>query len=1308
VLYNVARGIQYPMLQAAGNLLTPIIAGNVRAVPFYLNPSQWPRRVKYLRNPETATPPSIIEHLEKVGLPRDPNLGRVSRDQIGARTGFNREGSHAVTKAIGTLAGNQRVKDLADSIDTGLRQAAFQSIWEPGYSRLKKDLVPMTQQRLQHIAPTRGVPLNVSRDQIASAIKQVESANGGYFNQTQLREALFEAFGGPTAANRNELLGVARRTAEDYHTELKDLSTLANIEVDRLAFSGTETTLDAALQRSFMFTWWIKNATRLYATSAAGSPVQMALWARAIEAENQRVREGTNPRFKSMTEFLKTPAGYTVSLNPMSLLGTFILGTSADPASPTANLTALGQFFGGGYVGENLILSPLIQAAGQVIGAFGQDYRSPDVLGTGRIEREIVDALNYVNQHWVTFHQTEGGNPERIPTPGFGPGMVNFLAQHISGLLPGTQKVAGYDPTAPAEGRMSALIAEQVLRDNPELDPADPMDAEILRRGIDLAMADHDSAHYQEALSRDVDAQYLGMGSTGEGGWRDVVGAVASHFVLPTTFSRQPTYRTDVLAQKGRDKLREDGATNLTPEGEIDPYEKMLGTVGARSPEGRAVELIRDAVKGDPQTMAVKELSDGIRYGDLGKIPPEGIDINGVHYDAEYLAAIALEDPEISKDLANDWIEAAGYRPILDQYYANKLAHMESNRAYADGEGLSDYAKQYPGGVDRFVDDTAAVNPNYKAFIEGNVVSGGQLVSLPEMRVTDHAQWVAHVTAYDDAKNVIAGIKDSRYGLEIDPKYAGTVAGISEPVGTWKVRTDAEEQAQFLANNPWADPRPAIAPIGVVGPSNPGPAEDWAAAPSAPALPSSSTPWYEQAANAVGGAVGSLIDATGAVVGTMMGNPPTGPGSKPARTSAPGKLAVTPAPDGMGVMASKDSDRTWMENMLGGIAKVTTDYKAPARGYGYQEGHGAAGNTHAAYDISCETGNCLGTPVASPVAGTVVCSGYGQGTGGSLAGCTYSQNTTNPGMAHTVVIEVGTDAQGNPVQLSFNHMGDSALQPGQQVNVGDPLGTMGSNDQVSAGGGPHIHLEGWLGDAVTGYQIVDPTLIVGGHYTGSGASAAPRGSLGTPTLDWAAGLGAVKDDIFGGAVPATAPADRPPIIDDQGNPIDHYADMPVSGGDWSVLDQFNDAYPAASERVAAETGVAPPPDLLKALNAMESGYGKVNPPTGMRDDLRNKRLAGFVGVFEDAADSWGADFERMTTDPEYAIYGMALGLGRIANWDAAEWGGSGTVLDAYGWDGVLAIYYSGQPHLDAPQPADDSTTVRQYVENINGMRAQVR
>jgi murein DD-endopeptidase MepM/ murein hydrolase activator NlpD len=175
-----------------------------------------------------------------------------------------------------------------------------------------------------------------------------------------------------------------------------------------------------------------------------------------------------------------------------------------------------------------------------------------------------------------------------------------------------------------------------------------------------------------------------------------------------------------------------------------------------------------------------------------------------------------------------------------------------------------------------------------------------------------------------------------------------------------------------------------------------------------------------------------------------------------------------------------------MEAMIGpNHAAVSTDYKAPVTwdiSYAYQNGHGADGTTHAAYDITCDDpgGNCVGTPIAAPVSGRVVCAGYGAGTGEAMASpnCTYSEGTTLPGQAHTIVLDVGTDSAGNAIQLSFNHMGTSDVEPGQTLNAGDMLGGMGDTDK-----GPHVHLEGWgWCPSQNTYVLIDPQLVVGGYY----------------------------------------------------------------------------------------------------------------------------------------------------------------------------------------------------------------------------------
>lgn len=807
VLYNVARGVGYPMMQAAGNLGSIMIAAR-KAAPYYLNPRQWGRSLAYLRDPEVSKLPRAVEIREKVGLGRSSNLGRVSRDQLGARTAFNQEDSHGITKAIGAVLAPQAIKDFADSWDQSLRHALYQSVFEPAYRRLKRDLTPMAGNRFNDYAARNGVPITLSRNQIDTAIKQLEKDTGGYFSQPQLRQALYEAAGGKSAANQKVLWDAADRTARDYKEELAKIDKVAQAEVDRVAFAGGDTNLESLLSRLGMFTWWVARASRLYTEEAAKSPIQMALWGRAIEDANRREQSGTSPRYKFYQEFMTTPAGYTGTINPFGLLGNWLLGTTDDPTDERSVMTGLGSFLSGGWVGDNLVMSPLLQSAAFAIGALGQDARTPDIFGTNRIEREIVDMLNKANHDWITFQKTKGGNPDRIAYPGFSQGVINRVAQALSGHIAGTQQVAGFDPNASPEAALNSYVTAGVLRDNPELDPYDPQDAETIRHGVDLAMADHDSALYQEALGLWTDSLYQGPLTDKNTAALDVLGAVTRRWVSPIPMSIQPTERAERQLRRGRDELRDAGSQTLTSDPESSEVDKRMGMAGVQSPEGRDLALVRDAALGDPQTQAIKGVFDNLLYGDatdmLTAFNEAGFNeltVDGYTFTAEQIATLPDED---RRAIANRFLDSGtGNRQVMDAYYEQYNAQLRSDKAFADAEGLAKYAQQYPGGIDRFVDDTAQVNPNYKAFIEGQVMIGGKPVQLPELRVTDHAMWEKQVTMFDQAASVMAGVKDGRYGLDIDPRYAGVVAGLDEPVGAWLLRENEEKasgkDSEFVA-----------------------------------------------------------------------------------------------------------------------------------------------------------------------------------------------------------------------------------------------------------------------------------------------------------------------------------------------------------------------------------------------------------------------------------------------------------------------------------------------------------------------------
>lgn len=294
--------------------------------------------------------------------------------------------------------------------------------------------------------------------------------------------------------------------------------------------------------------------------------------------------------------------------------------------------------------------------------------------------------------------------------------------------------------------------------------------------------------------------------------------------------------------------------------------------------------------------------------------------------------------------------------------------------------------------------------------------------------------------------------------------------------------------------------------LGASAATAPVPSPTPTAAPTAAPTPGAPQASAGNPLDALGGAVSSVGDVIGSIAGHNNG-PPVDP-STPAKAAAPGepevvpgKVVLEPGLDGIGIQADPaPTDETWVEDMMGGHAKVMVPYKgnAPAGvDYSYQNGHGAqmvpcpdgSGSmcfVHAAMDISCDdpNGNCAGTPVSSPIAGTVLCAGYGVGqTGLADRTCDFAKGTTNPNndgspAAHTVVLDVGADPDGNQIYLTFNHMGTANLKPGQQITVGDAIGTMGNTD-----GGPHTHLEAWGASPVLGQtRILDPHLVVSGYY----------------------------------------------------------------------------------------------------------------------------------------------------------------------------------------------------------------------------------
>lgn len=122
---------------------------------------------------------------------------------------------------------------------------------------------------------------------------------------------------------------------------------------------------------------------------------------------------------------------------------------------------------------------------------------------------------------------------------------------------------------------------------------------------------------------------------------------------------------------------------------------------------------------------------------------------------------------------------------------------------------------------------------------------------------------------------------------------------------------------------------------------------------------------------------------------------------------------------------------------------------------------------------------------------------------------------------------------------------------------------------------------------------------------------------------------------------------------------------------------------------AAKYGV--PANLLKVMIAKESsGDWQANSHATYLAS-RGERIVGYTGIMESTAKAWGYNFDQLVGNRSLQIDAMANGLQRLHQ----QYGGQ------YGWDGVISVYYSGDP-TGATTPGDSYQygTTQQYTSQV--------
>jgi hypothetical protein len=931
----------------------------------------------------------------------------------------------------------------------------------------------------------------------------------------------------PDAAALDRAIDRIVRDAKNRHRAILDE---ADRQVDNALFAWRNTNADEMAGKLFLYHYWTSHQGGLYVTEALKRPYLLSAYGRMMDEFEQQADELDQPPWmKGFFQLQNSVAGYSTWFSPFDLVQSLLTFADwqygEDDNAKYKDLTALGK--GAGMA--PFLIHPLLQMAAYSLGLLGPDYYAPPVTGAETYGAKAIDLLNLANAQgtlptWVNeMGIGVDANGNKVPIP-VRP-LQELYARVGNAVSTAFAPITGLSPVEVSNmggswERNIASIAETNYRNaHPE---ADQM---TVNRDVTDILADHASPEYQAALRKAADMPFsLSEGLPGLVAGAARIASPVRVYNWPEQYNLDRWNLTPSASAPGARNIPHlgemDPATGeLTPAGERAKFVDSAARYGATAtPEARHLANLQNEYYAlEPLDYAEANDLAGNLYAIHNGESDETVTIGGVEYTPEMIRALPRGD---LYHLGTQALADAGYsreqQAEIKDAQARVLAdHPEyaGYKAFQDLVGYSDAEKQ------AFVTETAMTNPGYAQFVRTSLMNHetGQIdygaagyvdsyLASQGTRPSVYSPLVGNepsrvpggypeLAGHPSGQPLIPQMTQAAsepftiYTKPLDPNeyvYPDEVAGAIDPAlaerveviagpdpeyGMVKVRIGDQigyvDQAFLASTSP---PQPTAAP---------GPAP-------VPVQPQGGL------AGLAGGAVsalGSVTDALGNAVTSLTGHN-SGEPTKPANlgaTVAPGTYDVVTSADGLGIQSTRDgSDRTWMEAMIGpNHAAVSTDYKAPVTwdiSYAYQNGHGADGTTHAAYDITCDDpgGNCVGTPIAAPVSGRVVCAGYGAGTGEAMASpnCTYSEGTTLPGQAHTIVLDVGTDSAGNAIQLSFNHMGTSDVEPGQTLNAGDMLGGMGDTDK-----GPHVHLEGWgWCPSQNTYVLIDPQLVVGGYY----------------------------------------------------------------------------------------------------------------------------------------------------------------------------------------------------------------------------------
>jgi len=724
-LYGWHRAASYPLMQLMGNAQIGMIARPGSLTEFLKPGNYWD---VYNRNKEGENS-ARRSHVD--GIRSDAGLGGsgvlnphfkaagTMRDGLGLNANpMFWDNKSSELQAVGSVLTSRAVKELADAIDVTFRE----SIW---FDATKREF-ELARREVRNHAKNLAIRANRSNagiigltdEQIDLALDTIfKNSPSGMVSGKDIKRALIDA-AGPNPPNPTAIGNWADRVGRDWTAAVREIDRRGLKEVNRVAFSFENTKIDNVLGKVFMFHYWASRASKLYATEMMRKPWLGHVWYQYMnqtEAEFKAHPEKYGKYDAGMWQFWKSDLGLRVMMDPMSLMyvlinePSFIFGIES-----SGDYSALGRAMENPTIGDTPLpnplkaafLNPFIEASLAAVGAFGHDWRTPDVTGTRGHERALLQMMQAASEFGFPVPGSRGPNGERIPVQ-----MPTSSESLIRQAMLKVNSMAG-------DGK---LVLPPAIDDRRERDFAttvfgliynDPknkgMTKDELQNELELALADENGKYYREALTVTSNKDTIDFINR-------LFNPLRTQTVLP---GKRELALLDVTTDAGTKPFPTGDVINTPEDAKQATWDKagIYDIINARNmaiPQlSEKLDIYYEMI---PDSVSKVEANwNGIRYGDGLDNP---VTIGLLTYSPEEISAMSfgeralLADRYVKQELGKDG------EAILQKYQDAQLEVLAGDPQLADYLGFRHLANTFDGSPEAFINRLAQNNPEWSKWI---------------------------------------------------------------------------------------------------------------------------------------------------------------------------------------------------------------------------------------------------------------------------------------------------------------------------------------------------------------------------------------------------------------------------------------------------------------------------------------------------------------------------------------------------------------------------------------------------------------